>query len=179
MPESGIGALTSPCFVSQRERQINLTPAFLRYPEVIIDLHNLPANLPAPANDGACDHLAGLALPSIALCATDGTKVDLSQIPGRSVVFLYPRTGVPGQPSLVADWDDIPGAPGCTPQTCGYRDLSASFQELDYRVFGLSTQTTEYQAEMVERLGVPFPVLSDSVAAPYSRPAPADLPSSR
>ncbi|MEA2689661.1 MAG: hypothetical protein QOD51_2268 [Candidatus Eremiobacteraeota bacterium] len=122
----------------------------------------LPADLPAPVDDGAAAHLAGTRLPQLSLAATDGTAVDLAAIPGTVVVFAYPRTGRPGEPSLVADWDAIPGARGCTPHTCAFRDLHAEFTALGARVFGLSTQDTAYQREMVERLHVPFPVLSDA-----------------
>jgi peroxiredoxin (alkyl hydroperoxide reductase subunit C) len=101
----------------------------------------------------------------VPLQATDGSTVDLAALPGTVVVFAYPRTGRPGEPSLVADWDQIPGARGCTPHTCGFRDLHAEFTALGARVFGLSTQDAEYQREMVERLRVPFPVLSDDALA--------------
>ena len=127
-----------------------------------MDPTTLPTDLPVPTDDGAAEHLPGTRLPALALTATDGTSVDLSQVPGLLVVFAYPRTGVPGEPSLVADWDAIPGARGCTPQTCGFRDLHAEFAALGARVFGLSTQDTSYQREMVTRLHVPFPVLSDA-----------------
>jgi peroxiredoxin len=122
----------------------------------------LPDDLPVPEDDGAAAHLTGTSLPSLALIATDGTRVDLAGIPGLVVVFAYPRTGRPGEPSLVDDWDAIPGARGCTPQTCAFRDLHAEFAALGARVFGLSTQDTAYQREMVDRLHVPFPVLSDA-----------------
>src|SRR5262249_42462182 len=125
------------------------------------DLMNLPANLPVPTDDGACDHLVGSTVPSVSLASTIGGLVDLSKIPGRVVVFAYPRTGRPGEPSLVSDWDQIPGARGCTPQTCGFRDRWDEFRALGCLVFGLSTQTPDYQLEMVTRLHVPFPVLSD------------------
>jgi peroxiredoxin len=122
----------------------------------------LPDDLPAPEDDGAAAHLAGTRLPSLGLTATDGTQVDLAGIAGLVVVFAYPRTGRPGEPSLVEDWDAIPGARGCTPQTCAFRDLHAEFAALGARVFGLSTQDTAYQREMAGRLHVPFPVLSDA-----------------
>lgn len=118
--------------------------------------------LPIPVDDGAAAHLPGTRLPSIALPATDGSTIDLAEVPGRVVVFAYPRTGRPGEPSLTDDWATIPGASGCTPQTCRFRDLNAEFAALGARVFGLSTQDTDYQREMVERLKVPFPVLSDA-----------------
>ena len=120
----------------------------------------LPANLPVPIDDGACDHLPRMRLPALTLPATDGTAVDLSALPGRSVVYVYPRTGRPDQP-IPAGWDQIPGARGCTPQSCGYRDLAGELGALGARVFGLSTQDTTYQREAVQRLHLPFPLLSD------------------
>ncbi|MGC2324903.1 MAG: peroxiredoxin [Terriglobales bacterium] len=101
-------------------------------------------------------------MPSLALPATTGGVVDLSAQPGRTVVFAYPRTGVPGQPLPTPNWDSIPGARGCTPHTCGFRDLHREFQALACAVYGLSTQDTAYQREMAERLHAPFPVLSDA-----------------
>ena len=129
---------------------------------IINQLDTLPDDLPVPPDDGACAHLPGTAVPSIALSATDGTAVDLAALGGRSVVFFYPRTGQPGQPALIDHWNSVPGARGCTPQSCGYRDLAGDFRQLGCRVFGLSTQDTAYQQEMVARLGLPFPVLSDA-----------------
>ena len=118
--------------------------------------------IPAPQDDGAADHLKGLKIPRISLLATDDNSVILSALSGRTVVFAYPRTGEPGKISLVDDWDMIPGARGCTPQTCSFRDL---FSELKasgaQHVFGLSTQSNAYQTEMASRLHLPFPVLSD------------------
>jgi len=128
-------------------------------------LSTLPPDLPVPVDDGAAAHLSGLALPHVALHATDGSSVDLAALAGTVVVFAYPRTGRPGEPSLVDDWDQIPGARGCTPHTCAFRDLHAEFSALGARVFGLSTQDTAYQREMVERLHVPFAVLSDAELA--------------
>ena len=126
------------------------------------DMHALPEGLPVPLDDGACDHLPDLTLPSIALKATDGQQIDLSSLSGRTVVYAYPRTGRPDQPSSPA-WDAIPGARGCTPQSCGFRDHYAQLRSLGASaVFGLSTQTTDYQREAVERLHLLFPLLSDS-----------------
>lgn len=119
------------------------------------------SKIPAPVDDGAAAHLKGSRAPAMALPATDGGSVDLSRIAGKAVVFAYPRTGEPGKIGLTDDWDMIPGARGCTPQTCMFRDLNAEFKQLGVRVFGLSTQATTYQRAMVERLHVPFPVLSD------------------
>lgn len=126
------------------------------------DLDSLPDDLPVPDADGACDHLAGRLLPSIALPATDGSTVDLSALSGRTVVFVYPRTGQPGRAPLIAHWDEVPGARGCTPQTCAFRDRYAEFAERGCRVLGLSTQDTAYQREMASRLRLPFAVLSDA-----------------
>jgi peroxiredoxin len=121
----------------------------------------LPANLPAPVDDGAADHLKGSTPPDIALPATDGRQLSLRRMPGRTVVYAYPRTGRPGEPSLVDDWDLIPGARGCTPETCGFRDHHAELHAAGAEVLGLSTQTTDYQRELVDRLHLPFPILSD------------------
>jgi len=122
----------------------------------------LPEGLPVPTDDGAAGHLIGMKLPQLALAATTGGTVDLSRQPGRTVVFAYPRTGKPGQAPPTPDWDMIPGARGCTPHTCGFRDLYAEFHALGCAVYGFSTQDTAYQREMAERLHVPFPVLSDA-----------------
>jgi peroxiredoxin (alkyl hydroperoxide reductase subunit C) len=120
------------------------------------------SKIPAPQDDGAARHLAGMAVPDVGLAATDGMLVSLAKLPGRVVVFAYPRTGVPGQISLVDDWDMIPGARGCTPQTCAFRDLhKVMITAGASRVFGLSTQDTAYQREAAERLHLPFPLLSD------------------
>ena len=124
------------------------------------NLNQIPANLPVPTDDGLADHLIGMKLPSLSLLATNGTKIDLSQVQGRFVVYCYPRTGTPNT-SLPEGWDQIPGARGCTPQSCAYRDHYQELKALGAEVFGLSVQTTEYQTEMVNRLHLPFPVLSD------------------
>lgn len=124
------------------------------------------SKIPAPVDDGAAGHLVGMKIPPVTLPATDGTSVTLASLPGRVVLFAYPRTGEPGKISLVDDWDMIPGARGCTPQTCAFRDLFKGIREAGARhVFGISTQDTAYQREMVERLHVPFQVLSDSALA--------------
>jgi peroxiredoxin (alkyl hydroperoxide reductase subunit C) len=122
------------------------------------------SKIPAPVDDGAAAHLVGTVVPpAIALAATDGSTVALGALKGRLVVFAYPRTGEPDKPSLVDDWDMIPGARGCTPQTCAFRDLHADLRQAGAdAVFGLSTQPSAYQQEMVQRLHVPFPVLSDA-----------------
>jgi peroxiredoxin len=123
--------------------------------------HTLHANLPVPSDDGACAHLVGLAVPSLALLATDGRMIDLAALPGRTVVYCYPRTGQPDQ-ALPTGWDEIPGARGCTPEACGFRDHHAELQALGARVFGLSTQASAYQQEVVARLHLPFALLSDA-----------------
>src|SRR6202167_3275138 len=120
------------------------------------------SKIPALADDGAAAHLVGMTIPSLSLVATDDTAVMLSALSGRTVVFAYPRTGEPGKISLVDDWDMIPGARGCTPQTCAFRDLCAELKAAGAQhVFGLSTQSNAYQTEMASRLHLPFPVLSD------------------
>lgn len=125
------------------------------------DYAALPPDLPAPEDDGAADHLVGTALPPLALQATDGTRVTLADLDSRSVVYCYPMTGAPDNSPPVG-WHLIPGARGCTPQSCSFRDHHAELQELGARVFGLSTQHTGYQQEAVERLHLPFPLLCDS-----------------
>src|SRR5262245_57886093 len=121
----------------------------------------LPDNLPVPQDDGAARHLAGLRLPKIALPATDGSAIDLSGLNGRTVVYVYPRTGRPGVPAPDG-WDAIPGARGCTPQSCSFRDHFAALQRLGVaQLYGLSTQDIAYQREAVERLHLPFAILSD------------------
>ena len=120
------------------------------------------SKIPAPTDDGAADHLVGMIMPAIGLRATDDAVVDLSALKGRTVVFAYPRTGEPGKASLVEDWDMIPGARGCTPQACSFRDLFGELKAAGAaHVFGLSTQSNAYQTEMASRLHLPFAVLSD------------------
>ncbi|MEA2512692.1 MAG: hypothetical protein QOJ59_2179 [Thermomicrobiales bacterium] len=124
-------------------------------------LYQLPEDLPRPADDGACDHLVGLAVPSIPLVATSGGLVDLASLDGRTIVYIYPRTGRPDQ-ELPTGWNEIPGARGCTPQSCAFRDHHAELQALGARVFGLSAQDTDYQREAAARLHLPFDLLSDA-----------------
>jgi peroxiredoxin len=122
----------------------------------------LPSDLPVPRDDGRARHLAGVRLPDVELPATSGSRVNLSKLKGRTVVYIYPRTGVPGV-DAPPGWDDIPGARGCTPQSCGFRDHFADLKALGVsHVFGLSVQDTEYQREAADRLHLPFPVLSDA-----------------
>jgi len=118
--------------------------------------------IPPPSDDGGAAHLVGMTIPPVRLRATNDTSVVLSALEGRTVVFGYPRTGAPGKIGLVDDWDMIPGARGCTPQACAFRDLFADLKAAGaINVFGLSTQSNEYQTEMASRLHLPFPVLSD------------------
>ncbi len=119
------------------------------------------SKIPAPTDDGGARHLPGARVPSVPLPATDGSAVDLSALPGRAVVYAYPRTG-PADGANPEGWDMIPGARGCTPQSCAFRDHFAELRALGVsRLFGLSTQATAYQREAAERLRLPFPLLSD------------------
>jgi peroxiredoxin len=122
--------------------------------------YDLPEGIPVPTNDGAADHLPGMQLPSVTLISTSEDTVDLSVLSGRTVVYCYPMTGSPDR-ELPQDWDEIPGARGCTPQSCSFRDHHAELRDLGARVFGVSTQDTEYQREAVGRLHLPFELLSD------------------
>lgn len=125
-----------------------------------VNLSALPAGLPVPVDDGAADHLPGRMLPDLALPATDGESVHLGRLPGWWVIYVYPMTGQPGVP-LPEGWDDIPGARGCTPQSCSFRDHHAELGALGVGVFGLSAQATDYQTELRDRLHLPFQILSD------------------
>jgi peroxiredoxin len=125
------------------------------------DWQQLPEGLPVPEDDGAADHLAGTQVPRLELPTTDGFGVDLAEAAqGLLVVYAYPRTGRPGE-DLPEGWDEIPGARGCTPQSCSFRDHHAEMAALGAKVLGLSAQTTAYQAELAERLGLPYPLASD------------------
>jgi len=121
----------------------------------------LPADLPIPQNDGLTDHLKGMALPKVILEATDSRMIELSAIKGTLVIYCYPMTGRPNV-ALPDGWDQIPGARGCTPQSCAFRDHYQEIRSLGAEVMGLSVQTTEYQKEMANRLHLPFPVVSDA-----------------
>ncbi len=125
------------------------------------DPNVLPADIPVPQDDGGARHLTSQRLPALRLAATDGSRVDLASLSGRTVVYIYPRTGVPGQ-APPDGWDQIPGARGCTPQSCSFRDHFAELKRLGVaHVYGLSTQDSAYQREAAERLHLPFPLLSD------------------
>src|SRR3954447_1039361 len=111
------------------------------------DYRSLPPDLPAPVDDGAADHLAGLSVPAVRLPSTHGGEVDLARAaagPGQLVVYVYPRTGTPGEP-LPEGWDDIPGARGCTPQSCAFRDHVAEFAALGATLLGVSAQSAADQ----------------------------------
>ena len=125
----------------------------------------LPPNIPAPKDDGAAKHLASMKLPDLALPAITGAAVNLAKLKGRTVVYIYPRTGVPGV-DAPPGWDDIPGARGCTPQSCGFRDHFGELKRLGVaQLYGLSTQDTAYQQEAATRLHLPFAILSDEKLA--------------
>jgi peroxiredoxin len=130
----------------------------------VSDLVELPSDLPVPEDDGAVSHLPGKPMPPIALPSTDGGSLRVDIAPEgsrRLVLYAYPRTGRPGEDPLTPEWDQIPGARGCTPESCGFRDHAAELGEAGAAVAGLSTQDTAYQREAVERLQLPFPLLSD------------------
>jgi peroxiredoxin len=131
------------------------------YKLFIKNLNQLPTDLPVPQDDGATNHLKGMKLPQILLPATNGTTINLGQIQGRLVIYCYPMTGQPNVP-LPDGWDQIPGARGCTPQSCSFRDHYKELQAEGAEVVGLSTQKTDYQKEMADRLHLPFPVVSDN-----------------
>jgi peroxiredoxin len=120
------------------------------------DLHSLPPDLPVPEDDGAADHLVGLELPALVLDSSQG-PVDISRF---EVLYVYPRTGKPGEPSLPG-WDAMPGARGCTPQSCAFRDHAAELESLGAHVAGLSSQSLADQAEFAERNHIAYPVISD------------------
>ncbi len=129
----------------------------------MIDHRTLPPELPIPLDDGAADHLSGLPLPRLVLPATSGGTLDLKELARDAatlVLYIYPRTGVPGVPSPEG-WDQIPGARGCTPESCAFRDRHAELAALGTRVVGLSAQTPEEQAEFAAREQIPFPLLAD------------------
>jgi len=125
------------------------------------DLHVLPDNLPVPVDDGACSHLTGMQWPSIALESTDGRSVDLSSVRGLTVVYFYPMIGRPDSPPMIG-WNEIPGARGCTPQSCAFRDLHSELSALGATVYGASSQSLQDQKEAVQRLHLPFELLNDS-----------------
>jgi peroxiredoxin len=123
---------------------------------VSLDWTTLPPNLPAPEDDGAADHLAGLELPDLVL----GSSLGPVNVRDLAVIYVYPRTGKPGVP-LLPGWDETPGARGCTPQSCAFRDLHGELSALGVRVAGLSAQSLDDQLEFAERNRMPFPVVAD------------------
>jgi peroxiredoxin len=128
---------------------------------VAADYRSLPPDLPVPEDDGAADHLPGARMPALALPSTLGGELDLAEAAaGRLVLYVYPRTGVPGEP-MPAGWDAIPGARGCTPQSCAFRDHAAELGALGARVVGLSAQTLPEQEEFAAREHIPYPLLAD------------------
>jgi peroxiredoxin len=144
-------------------RSLLKLPLVLMMPQT--NLNQLPANLPRPKDDGGARHLKGMALPDLELPSTQNRRVNLSTVSApRIVIYAYPMTGRPDR-QLPQGWDDIPGARGCTPETCGFRDHHKDLAKLRAEVFGVSTQDTAYQQEMVKRLEVPFEVLSDEQMA--------------
>ena len=127
---------------------------------MIKDLHTLPADLPVPADDGACDHLLGSLIPAVSLMSTSGERVNLSTHTNTLVVYFYPMLGRPDSPALVG-WNDIPGARGCTPQTCAFQDSYAELKQMGVKVFGVSAQPLQDQLEAHARLQLPFALLHD------------------
>ena len=128
------------------------------------NLQELPGDLPVPVDDGAAAHLPGRPMPGLELASTQGGAMRVDRVPdgfSRLVLYAYPRTGRPGDP-LPDGWDEIPGARGCTPESCGFRDHAAELAALGAAVAGVSTQDTAYQAEAAKRLALPFPLLSDA-----------------
>ena len=134
---------------------------------MMLDPTQLPPGLPRPADDGAADHLPGTAMPALALSSTAGEPMRVDVVPDgfrRLIIYAYPLTGLPGV-ETPPGWEDIPGARGCTPESCGFRDHAAELAGLGAAVAGLSTQSTGYQREAANRLRLPFPLLSDAALA--------------
>jgi len=125
------------------------------------DLTQLPASLPVPVNDGLCNHLLGMHLPDISLVSTEDEWVQLANLKGVVVFYCYPMTGRPdiAHPD---GWEDIPGARGCTPQSCSFRDHYKELSKLNVSVYGVSVQSSDYQKEVRNRLHLPYSLLSDS-----------------
>lgn len=125
------------------------------------DLFSLPTDLPIPTDDGACDHLFGSKLPSMTLTSTSGEPVNLAELPGTVVLYFYPMTGHPDSPPMIG-WNEIPGARGCTPQSCGFRDHYRELMDVCHRIYGISAQPLREQQESRQRLALPFELLNDS-----------------
>jgi peroxiredoxin len=126
-------------------------------PDVIF---SIPIDLPIPLDDGECNHLENMQIPNACLWSTDDQEINLSSLSGWNVIFCYPMTGRPGVP-IPEGWVQIPGAAGCTPQACSYRDNHAELKRNRVGIYGISTQTSEAQKEASSRLGLPYPLLSD------------------
>jgi peroxiredoxin len=125
-----------------------------------MSIYTLPEGLPVPVDDGACDHLLGLAVPALTLDSSRG-PVDLRELGAElAVLYVYPRTGLPGRPTPDG-WDAVPGARGCTPQSCAFRDHATELAGLGAQVAGLSVQTLAEQEEFAQREHMPFPVIAD------------------
>ncbi len=119
------------------------------------------SKIPAPKLDASLEHLNNFIIPEIKLSSTSGDEIDLSKLIGLTIIYVYPMTGQPNV-ALPEGWDEIPGARGCTPQSCSFRDNFSELKKLNIKnIFGLSSQTTKYQKEMSERLHLPYPILSD------------------
>jgi len=131
---------------------------------MIKDLHTLPANLPIPVDDGACNHLDGMRMPSVSMMSATGGSENLSIHPGMLVVYFFPMIGRPDSPPMIG-WNEIPGARGCTPQTCAFRDVHTELKQLGVSVFGVSAQRLEDQQEAHARLQLPFALLNDEQLA--------------
>jgi peroxiredoxin len=128
----------------------------------VSDLHGLPRDLPVPEDDGAADGLPGRMLPALALASTAGEPIDLAEAAsGTLVLYVYPRTGTPGEP-VPEGWDEIPGARGCTTENCSFRDHADDLAAQGATVHGLSAQPLDEQRAFAEREGMPYPLLSDS-----------------
>jgi peroxiredoxin len=125
------------------------------------NLYQLPDDLPVPVDDGACDHLTDSQIPSVALDSTSGASIDLSKVDGISVIFFYPMHGHPDALPMTG-WNDIPGARGCTPQACSFRDSYTKLAKLGVKIFGVSSQPLSEQQEASERLELPYILLNDS-----------------
>jgi peroxiredoxin len=120
-------------------------------------MYTLPDDLPIPEDDGACDHLVGMQLPDLQLESSHGF-VNVREV---DVLYVYPRAGRPDR-EMPAGWNDIPGARGCTPQSCAFRDHNAEFAARGLRVAGLSAQPLDDQLEFAQRNRMPFPVIADT-----------------
>ena len=125
------------------------------------DPYTLPPDLPVPEDDGAADHLEGTRIPRLELPTTDQRALDLAEAAQQLLVlYIYPRTGRPGE-ELPTGWDDIPGARGCTPQACAFRDLNAEIAAQGAHTLGLSAQSVAEQHEFAQRTGLPYALASD------------------